>query len=276
MPRGDNTLVVHSKYETIGSIVVNFFPNHRNMTVVVPNINLTIFHRYIGHPNLSEDYGGVSTLFDPKVVKELACFPPSKGGSCTIPSVILMNSGHHDARGGIEKFSLFIKKVMSKLKLAQDAGCVVVWRGTHFVSNPTKLSPPTSSSIHTLLQSMDAVARSTAAQHHVPYFEISDILSDTSIPHSNRTKDHVHVGAIAKYSLGNDTNIILSSMITQKTLNVLCKSIQRFRASRHTSTSLSVNINPILFLSAALLVGIALYVHNKQYRIKGRRWAVLV
>jgi hypothetical protein len=206
------------------------------MTIDVPLLKLRVWARFMGHPELSENHAGIETFFHPSTVADLRCWPKANTPSdCKVPTVIVANSGLHDAADahtgsaarGMEEFAHYIDDLMCKLRLAKAAGCRVSWRGiTHLVASSaiSNLSDPTIRRRHANLHALDVMAMKAAARSGVDAFSVADIMSDTSIDHAGRTSDDIHVGAIAKYGMGPEADMLLSSMLTQRTLQHMCMS----------------------------------------------------
>ena len=75
---------------------IEFFGNHRNMTVSAPTLGLTITHRFTGHVDLKENMMGLDTFFHRDFQRELRCLTdPQPGQGCQKrrPDMLVVNSG---------------------------------------------------------------------------------------------------------------------------------------------------------------------------------------
>ena len=83
---------------TLASLLmqVEFFGNHRNMTVSASTLGLTITHRFTGHVDLNENMMGLDTFFHKDFQRELGCLTdPQPGQGCQNrrPDMLVVNSG---------------------------------------------------------------------------------------------------------------------------------------------------------------------------------------
>ena len=75
---------------------VEFYGNHRNMTVSAPTLGLTITHRFTGHVDLEENMMGLDTFFHRDFQQEFGCLTdPQPGQGCLKrrPDFLVVNSG---------------------------------------------------------------------------------------------------------------------------------------------------------------------------------------
>ena len=75
---------------------VEFFGNHRNMTVSASTMGLRITHRFTGHVDLKENMMGLDTFFHRDFQRELGCLTdPQPGQGCPSkrPDMLVVNSG---------------------------------------------------------------------------------------------------------------------------------------------------------------------------------------
>ena len=75
---------------------VEFYGNHRNMTVSAPTLGLTITHRFTGHVDLKENMMGLDTFFHRDFQREFGCLTdPQPGQGCLKrrPDFLVVNSG---------------------------------------------------------------------------------------------------------------------------------------------------------------------------------------
>ncbi len=75
---------------------IEFFGNHRNMTVSAPTLGLTITHRFTGHVDLKENMMGLDTFFHRDFQREFRCLTdPQPGQGCQKrrPDMLVVNSG---------------------------------------------------------------------------------------------------------------------------------------------------------------------------------------
>ena len=77
-------------------VQIEFFGNHRNMTVSAPTLGLTITHRFTGHVDLKENMMGLDTFFHRDFQREFRCLTdPQPGQGCQKrrPDMLVVNSG---------------------------------------------------------------------------------------------------------------------------------------------------------------------------------------
>lgn len=81
---------------TSGTMQVQFYGNHRNMTVTAPMLGINITHRFTGHVDLNDSNMGLDTFFHKDFQQEFNCMvDPQPGMGCPNrrPDMIVVNSG---------------------------------------------------------------------------------------------------------------------------------------------------------------------------------------
>ena len=82
--------------DTPGAMQVQFYGNHRNMTVTAPMLGINIKHRFTGHVDLNGNNMGLDTFFHKDFQQEFNCMvDPQPGMGCPNgrPDMIVVNSG---------------------------------------------------------------------------------------------------------------------------------------------------------------------------------------
>ena len=215
------------------NITVEYFGGRRNITISSNVLGLNIRFRFIGHHKLFQNYQGISTLFHPDFAAEFDCL--LGGNGCLRPSVIVLNSGLHDARGhnNATTFSLYVDQLFAKLKTLPATR--VIWKSNILTEENVKKN-------HNL-PVFDEIARNMAQKRNVAYVNSTlayEIVAD-SAPHllrksssSNRTtstststsntqtKDKSHREKRHRKSYGSHS-LAMSSLATQLLLRQICR-----------------------------------------------------
>ena len=224
------THVPHPPYKRIdlpNNITVEYFGGRRNMTITSNVLGLHIRFRFIGHHKLFQNYGGILTFFHPDFAAELACL--LGGNGCLRPSVIVLNSGLHDARGhnNATTFAFHLNKLFAKLKVLPATR--VIWKSNVITDEIVKKNIN--------LPVFDALASSMALKWNVIYVNSTlayEIVADGA-PHllQKTSTDHfLHIGSVAKDKFHRDKrhrkpyswhSLAMSSLATQLLLRQICR-----------------------------------------------------
>ena len=227
-------------YELKNDVYIKFYCCRRNMTIFASDIDTEIHFRYMGHPQLKENYGGIDTFMEKEIRPEILCMV-GIDSTCERPDFILLNSGLHDRDVTTSEF----KTVLSSfLRLLQKG-----YRGIFPDYNKTKSINRNKNFPRVLWKSdflgcqnkaklqradifsLDDAAYEVTKKFHIPYVNVSKVAEYVPRYSQNYgdnmktklyTSDCVHYGSIsrAKYfkSLGT-----ISMLITQHVLHDVCK-----------------------------------------------------
>ena len=220
----------HPPYKRIdlpNNITVEYFGGRRNMTITSNVLGIHIRFRFTGHHNLFQNYEGILSFFHPDFAAELDCL--LGGNGCKRPSIIVLNSGLHDARGhnNATTFALYLDKLFAKLK--ERPATRVIWKSN--VISPEIVIKNNN------LPVFDELASSLALKRNVPYVNSTmayEIVAD-SAPHLLRktsTDNFLHIGSVAKDKFHRDKrhrkpyswhSLAMSSLATQLLLRQICR-----------------------------------------------------
>jgi hypothetical protein len=106
------------------------FPNHRNMTSYVPSSNTTLIHRFTGHHDFTQNYGGIDSFSHSDFQSTLSCLLGELVG-CPNPDLVLVNSGLHDVRIPAE-FAERVAQLATRLRRTNLP--LIFWKGN--IYNP--------------------------------------------------------------------------------------------------------------------------------------------
>jgi hypothetical protein len=213
---------VRSSYLNIAlpmNVSVDYFTNHRNMSIKMPDISLFIRHRFTGHHSLQDNFEGILSFNNLEFGDELRCILGLD--DCPKPSFIVFNSGLHDIKAltNSSTYALHLDRLIEMFKLLTNA--TLIWRSNMLGKELVQLYP--------ILPVLDSIAQDLSRKHNITYVNTTlayDIIND-NIPNSiqDMSYDFVHIGAIAEYNRKNPENhlLTLSSLATQILLQAICE-----------------------------------------------------
>ncbi|CAL5229711.1 g13084 [Coccomyxa viridis] len=199
---------------------IEFFGNHRNMTVSAPTLGLTITHRFTGHVDLKENMMGLDTFFHRDFQREFRCLTdPQPGQGCQKrrPDMLVVNSGLHDIKTAIPKFAMNMRALAQRLKTISQKGTTVAWRGNNLLP-------------HT--HGMDVISRHYIESEGLKFVDTRGIMEyfkadiATGCCTDLTKTGGAHIGAIAKFH-NESSRLTVSSMVTQGILQALCNKPKR-------------------------------------------------
>ena len=228
------------RYDLKNDVYVEFYCCRRNMTIFAPDIGTEIHFRYMGHPQLKENYGGIDTFMEKEIRPEVLCMV-GIDSACVRPDIILLNSGLHDRDVQPYEFKLvltsFLKLLQKgyggtfkdyKMKKDVDRNNIfprVLWKSDFLgCQNRAKIQRAN-------IFALDNAAYEVTKKFQIPFMNVSKV--QKYVPRYSHnygenmktklyTSDCVHYGSIsrAKYfkSLGT-----ISMLITQQFLHDICK-----------------------------------------------------
>lgn len=100
---------------------------HRNMSADFPAHNISLVHRFTGHPLLDHIHFGIATFESREFANELSCLLGETSG-CMRPDVVVVNSGLHDYNTTLPQFEATVVRLAARLR---RLGVRVVWLGNH-------------------------------------------------------------------------------------------------------------------------------------------------
>ena len=198
---------------------VDFFGNHRNMTITAPSLDTVIHHRFTGHFELSGNFLGIRTFTSPEFQRELACLLHEAGApgcGARRPDVLVVNSGMHDTETAVPLFAAAMRELAQRLRELQDSGVRVLWKGNNLLPKTHGLDVI---SRHYVEEAGLAFVNTEAVMKHFAEELAGGCCSDG---HGGE-----HIGAIAAFHNAS-VRLTVSSLVTQEVLRHVC--------SRHTAT----------------------------------------
>ena len=210
------------------------------MTIFASDIDTEIHFRYMGHPKLKENYGGIDTFMEKEIRPEVLCMV-GIDSSCVRPDIILLNSGLHDRDVKPSEFKAVLSSFLKLLEKGYK-GTFTDYRKTKSVDRNKNfprvlwksdfLGCQNKAKIHRAdIFSLDNAAYEVATKFHIPFVNVSEVAKYVPRYSQNYgdnmktklyTSDCVHYGSIsrAKYfkTLGT-----ISMLITQEFLHDICK-----------------------------------------------------
>eukprot|EP00747_Dinoflagellata_sp_TGD_P154337 gnl/TRDRNA2_/TRDRNA2_177490_c3_seq9.p1 gnl/TRDRNA2_/TRDRNA2_177490_c3~~gnl/TRDRNA2_/TRDRNA2_177490_c3_seq9.p1 ORF type:complete len:392 (-),score=21.84 gnl/TRDRNA2_/TRDRNA2_177490_c3_seq9:192-1367(-) len=167
----------------------------RNFTISMPDDQITLKFRYIGHAHLSGKRMGIKTLLDPAVVSEIRRYI-----SVLSPDTIVINSGQHDSQPyhdhvltppsqRVENFKTYFAEVLERhIKAWLKAGIKVTWLGN-------MISPD----VDDVLSDLDNVTKNALAGTGAKWISIRDVVLSLPDIDLRDMPEAPHIGMIAKY-----------------------------------------------------------------------------
>eukprot|EP00747_Dinoflagellata_sp_TGD_P154317 gnl/TRDRNA2_/TRDRNA2_177490_c3_seq12.p1 gnl/TRDRNA2_/TRDRNA2_177490_c3~~gnl/TRDRNA2_/TRDRNA2_177490_c3_seq12.p1 ORF type:complete len:380 (-),score=13.20 gnl/TRDRNA2_/TRDRNA2_177490_c3_seq12:192-1331(-) len=155
----------------------------RNFTISMPDDQITLKFRYIGHAHLSGKRMGIKTLLDPAVVSEIRRYI-----SVLSPDTVVINSGMHDT-WAVADFKTYFPEVVGKHVAAWlKAGIKVIWHGN-------MISP----AFDDILIDFDNFTKNALAGTGAKWIGIRDVVSSLPDIDLRDMPFAPHIGMIAKY-----------------------------------------------------------------------------
>ena len=194
-------------------VQVDYYGNHRNMTITVPFLDTVIHHRFTGHFELGNNGLGILTFTSPQIQQELNCLlqdPLTLGCGPRPPDVLVINSGMHDMETPIPTFAMAMRELAQRLRTLQDSGIHVLWRGNNLLPKSHGLDII---SKHYITEEGLTFVNTAAVMKHFA----ADLASGCCADAITGT----HIGAIAKYHNAS-ARLTVSSMVTQELLRHIC------------------------------------------------------
>ena len=207
------------------AVQVDFYGNHRNMTVTAPSLGILIRHRFTGHSDLTKDMMGLDTFFHPSFQDEYDCLvkqPGAPGCAPRRPDVLVINSGLHDIRTTVPKYAMTMRTLAKQLRQLRDSGTQVIWRGNNAL--------PTT-------HGLDIISRHYLEAEGVPFVDTRAVMDYFTEDLASgccsdlRNTGGAHIGAIANYHNAS-SRLTVSSMVTQDILSQVCMARQNISAIR--------------------------------------------
>ena len=225
----------HPPYKRIDlprNITIEYYGGRRNLAVTSRELNMDLRFRFTGHHRLFQNFEGILTFFHKDFAAELECLlGRSSGSDCTKPTMIIINSGLHDARGhnNATTFAFHLEKLFENLMNTSLPKPRVIWKAN--ILSPEILKQ------HDKLRDFDVIAHRLAQRWEVDYvnttlaYEIvaesrADVLAKTS------TDQFLHIGSIAKDKFHRERHhrkpygwhsLAMSSLVTQLLLQAICR-----------------------------------------------------
>jgi hypothetical protein len=175
---------------------------------------------------LFQNYEGILTFFHPDFAAELDCL--LGGNGCARPSVIVLNSGLHDARGhnNATTFALYVDKLFAKLKKLPATR--VIWKSNVITEEIVKKNNN--------LPIFNQIASSMAQKRNVQFVNSTlayEIVADAApqLLQKTSTDNFLHIGSVAKDKFHRDKryrkpysyhSLAMSSLATQLLLRQIC------------------------------------------------------
>ena len=228
-------IVVPSTYDSVGSIVVDFYGNHRNMSVTVPLLDMVVHHRFMGHWELQNDHGGVQTFFKPSVLSEFPCAWGMNEQCMHNQTILIVNSGLHDIHYSLGVFNTLTRDLASRFENIQSKGATVVWKGNSHIPHAScrhascclgSTQDQTESSVEACqdlvkVQEFDSIARAHMHAANVAFVDVAPVLDSVRDSVSLFSPDRVHYGAIAKYH-DDKVDVSVSLVVANRILDQAC------------------------------------------------------
>ena len=189
-------------------VSVNFFGDHRNMTIAASSLKFYMRMRFTGHPELPKNMAGIQTFFAERFQEELRGLLDSACDGSP-PDIVVINSGQHDVESSQEAYEEAMVQLATRLQQLQDRGTRIVWKGNY-------------GGIMDSHAWLDALAQQKLADHNIPFVDSQSVLDHLRVYHdmSCYTTDGIHFGAISLFR--NVANrMLISSMVTQELLNAM-------------------------------------------------------
>ena len=220
------------KIDLPGNITVEHCGGRRNITVSSKQLNVHLHHRSVEYHQAFNNFEGILTYFHKDFEDEFACLLGRRSGvGCVKPSIVVINSGLHDARGhnNATTFAFYLEKLFSYLQNTTIPRPRVIWKSN--VLSPEILRQ------HDKLREFDTIAYHLSRRWDVEYvnsslaYEIvaesdADLLSKTS------TDQFLHIESIAKNKFHRERrhrkpyswhSLAMSSLVTQLLLHAICR-----------------------------------------------------
>lgn len=201
-----------------GRIQEEFYSQHRNMTVSVPEAGIVIRHLYNGNMPIVKHCMGLRTFFNASYKQELDVLT-GMDGSSPKPDFVIVNSGLHDecsSDPSIEGYESYIQRFAAEYARPWiAAGIRVIWKGN--VMSPWA----------TLRAAQDDAAARMASSSGVTFVNQTRAvcsISDASGCCCNTDRlpaSYPHYGAISKYHDPNSFTLA-SQLTTFALLSAMC------------------------------------------------------
>ena len=142
---------VHPTYKRIDlprNITVEYYGGRRNLTVTSRELNMDLRFRFTGHHRLFHNFEGILSFFHKDFAAELECLLGRRSGSdCTKPTIIVINSGLHDARGhnNATTYAFHLEKLFEHLMNTSLPKPRVIWKANILSPEPQNTLPRPSS-----------------------------------------------------------------------------------------------------------------------------------
>ena len=226
--------LTHPPYERIdlpGNITVEYFGGRRNLTISSKQLNMHLRFRFGGHHRLFHNFEGILTYFHKDFEDEFACLLGRRSGvGCVKPSIIVINSGLHDARGhnNVTTFAFYLDKLFGYLHNTSMPRPRVVWKAN--------LLAPELVQQYNKLREFDMIAYHLSRRWNVEYVNSTlayEIVaeSDTDLLSKTSTDQFLHIGSIAKDKFHRERrhrkpyswhSLAMSSLVTQLVRKAIC------------------------------------------------------
>lgn len=190
------------------SIDVHFHAGHRNMTILMPAINLHVRMRWAAHHLLHGNKNGIRTFFEKSFTNELntLLYRACDGRK---PDLLVINSGWHNDDIARDSWEPLLWQLSTVLKNVQMSGTQVVWKGNFG-----------------RLQHMEPwrndIAKRVMLEGGFTYVDVDAIVKHLQLFHHWRcfSPDDVHYGSVGRYHNAT-VSILFSSMMLQSILNAI-------------------------------------------------------
>jgi hypothetical protein len=196
----------------------------RNMTITVPDWDITVRFRFNGEGHIHANLGGIASLNDPEFVPEFACLYGEPGTNCRVPDILAIQSGFHEAHD-VARFESHIDGYMARLAAIRDRGTKVIWKGAWNFTNPhlqddhpMYLPNGPNYNVH----QVDCMAEQAAAKNNIPYVNVRDWFAEASTWGLHLEKELFnlpHMGVISRFPVGG----ALSAFMVQELLRAMCR-----------------------------------------------------